>query len=119
MVIYRLSESPSESAHPALIRPADGDKVTGIPKKIFSPDSYGDSSLWRYWSPDAAENVATRGHIFIMNQSCIDLKVRPNERTANLTFRPIYRDIPDIKWTKVPPWFVGQVGDSSKVVLNL
>ena len=91
-----------EPAYPALIRPEDGDKVTGIPKKIFSPNSYGDSGLWRYWSPDAAENVATRGHIFIMNQTCIDLKIRPNDRTANLTFRPIYRDIPDIAWTTVP-----------------
>ena len=89
-------------ASPALIRPEDGDQETGIPRKILSPNMYGDPSLWRYWSPDADENVATRGHIFIMDQSCIDLKIGPNERTKNLTFRPIYCDIPDIAYSISP-----------------
>lgn len=89
-------------ASPALIRPEDGDKETGIPRKVLSPNMYGDPSLWRYWSPDADENVATRGHIFIMDQSCIDLKIRPDERTKNLTFRPIYCEIPDIAYSISP-----------------
>ena len=89
-------------ASPALIRPEDGDQETGIPRKILSPNMYRDPSLWRYWSPDADENVATRGHIFIMDQSCIDLKIGPNERTKNLTFRPIYCDIPDIAYSISP-----------------
>ncbi|KAL9123910.1 MAG: hypothetical protein Q9217_006706 [Psora testacea] len=93
------SEVAISPACPALIRPEDGYQVTGIPKKILSPDFYGDRSLWRYWSPDSPINVATRGHIFIMNQSCIDLKIRPDESTSNLTFRPVYRDIPDMAFT--------------------
>ena len=96
-------------ACPALIKPEDGDQVTGIPRKIISLDIYGDRWLWRYWSPDFPINVATRGHIFIMNQSCIELRVRPDEKSANLTFRPVYYDIPDIafrienegSWVKV------------------
>jgi len=85
-----------KTARPALIRAKEGDENTGIPTVLYNPDKYGDSTLWRYWSPDLAENVATRGHIFVMNQTCIDLKVRPEERTKQLTFRPLYIDIPDI-----------------------
>lgn len=86
------------SARPALIRPSDDHHATGIPLVLHSPDTYGDKSLWRYWSPDCSANVATRGHIFVMNQTSIDLKVRPEEVTQQLTFRPVYADIPDIKF---------------------
>ena len=89
-------------ATPALIRPQEGDQVTGIPTKTHDPNNYGDDSLWRYWSPDCEENVATRGHIFVMDQTSIDLKIRPIEKTANLTFRPIYQDIPPIKYCLEP-----------------
>ena len=101
-------------ASPALIRPEDGDKGTGIPRRIISADTYGDPSLWRYWSPDANENIATRGHIFIMDQSCIDLKVGPDDKTRNLTFRPIYCDIPDIAYTIAPD----NTGTWIQVVIN-
>ncbi|KUJ24631.1 DHH phosphoesterase [Mollisia scopiformis] len=86
-----------QAARPALIRASEADEVTGLPSTLHSPDNYGNNSLWRYWSSDAVENVATRGHIFVMDQTSIDLKVRPDERTKQLTFRPVYKDIPDLK----------------------
>jgi hypothetical protein len=85
-------------ARPSLIRPDDINMKTGLPDRLTSPDNYGDAELWRYWSPDREENVATRGHIFVMDQTCIDLKIGTDERTQQLTFRPIYRDIPDIHY---------------------
>ncbi|PNP59490.1 hypothetical protein THARTR1_00980 [Trichoderma harzianum] len=85
-------------ARPALIRPQEIDIRTGFPRCLESPNLYGDASLWRFWSPDREENVATRGHIFIMGQTCIDLKIAPDESTQNLTFRPIYRDIPELEY---------------------
>ncbi|KAF5649810.1 DHH phosphoesterase [Fusarium tjaetaba] len=87
-----------EDAKPALIRSRDIDRATGFPSQLISPDTYGDPELWRYWSPDRDENVATRGHIFVMDQTSIDLKIGRNERTKQLTFRPIYRDICDLKY---------------------
>ncbi|KAK6502687.1 hypothetical protein TWF506_003265 [Arthrobotrys conoides] len=93
-LIQRLS-----SAQPALIYPEKGCENSGIPTEIEDPNQYGNRSLWRYWSPDAAENIATRGHIFVMDQTAIDLKIRPMESTDRLTFRPIYCDIPDLKYT--------------------
>lgn len=86
-----------QEAKPGLISPADGSVETGLPVKIVGPDNY-DRSLWRYWSPDAEVNVATRGHIFVMDQTCIDLKIGPSDKTKRLTFRPVYRDIPDIQY---------------------
>lgn len=53
-------------ARPALIRPQEVDIRTGFPRCLESLNLYGDASLWRFWSPDREENVATRGHIFIM-----------------------------------------------------
>jgi inorganic pyrophosphatase/exopolyphosphatase len=91
-----VEETDIAIAKPCLIRPADGFLPTGLPQMLHSPDIYGDKTLWRYWSPDSAHNVATRGHIFVMNQTSIDLKVRPDEKTQQLTFRPVYEDIPDI-----------------------
>ncbi|KAL7797735.1 hypothetical protein V8C43DRAFT_313887 [Trichoderma afarasin] len=85
-------------ARPALIRPEEVDIRTGFPRCLESPNLYGDASLWRFWSPDREENVATRGHIFIMGQTCIDLKIAPDESTQNLTFRPIYRDILELEY---------------------
>ena len=83
----------------ALIRPGECSRHTGLPHHIHSPNKYGGDSLWRHWSPDCDENVATRGHIFVMNQTCIDMKIRPDEKTACLTFRPVYGDIPSIKYS--------------------
>ncbi|CAG9949158.1 unnamed protein product [Clonostachys rosea f. rosea IK726] len=48
-------------ARPSLIRPDDINMKTGLPDRLTSPDNYGDTELWRYWSPDREENVATRG----------------------------------------------------------
>jgi hypothetical protein len=33
-----------------------------------------------------------------MNQTSIDLKIAGHERTKQLTFRPVYRDIPPLKY---------------------
>lgn len=87
-----------EDAKPALIRPEDIDADTGFPKVLLSPNIYGNTELWRYWSPDREENVTTRGHIFIMDQTSIDLKIGRHERTKQLTFRPVYQNVPDIKY---------------------
>ncbi|KAK5993557.1 hypothetical protein PT974_06991 [Cladobotryum mycophilum] len=89
-------------AKPALIQPQDINLETGLPNRLASPNSYNDDSLWRYWSPDGEENVATRGHIFLLDRTCIDLKVARDEKTRQLTFRPVYRDIPDLKYDIEP-----------------
>jgi hypothetical protein len=85
-------------AHPAQLLPSDCREVNGIPTRLVSPNIYDDDSLWRYWSPDSAVNVATRGHIFLLDRPCIDLKIKANERTARLTFRPVYKDIPNMRY---------------------
>lgn len=85
-------------AKPALIRPDGIDEETGFPKELLSPNTYGETDLWRYWSPDREENVTTRGHIFIMDQTSIDLKIGRYEKTKQLTFRPVYQDVPDLKY---------------------
>jgi hypothetical protein len=89
-------------AKPALIQPEDINPKTGFPERLVSPDTYSDNALWRYWSPDREENVATRGHIFVMNQTCIDLKIGRHEKTRQLTFRPIYQDIQDLRYEIQP-----------------
>ncbi|KAM7192132.1 DHH phosphoesterase [Rhypophila sp. PSN 637] len=101
-------------AKPALISPEDINPKTGFPNRLLSPDNYGDRNLWRYWSPDREENVVTRGHIFVMNQTCIDLKIGREEKTRQLTFRPVYRDIPDIKYEIRPT-----VGDGNWVDMRV
>jgi len=86
-------------ATPGLIKPGEGDAKTGIPTTILNPNNYEDNEVWRYWSPDSEENVATRGHIFVLDRTSLDLKIRPAEKTSQLTFRPVYRDIPDLQYT--------------------
>ncbi|PMD46007.1 hypothetical protein L207DRAFT_523452 [Hyaloscypha variabilis F] len=86
-------------ATPGLIKPGEGDARTGIPTTILDPHNYENNDLWRYWPPDSNENVATRGHIFVLNRTSLDLKIRPGEKTSQLTFRLVYRDIPDLKYT--------------------
>lgn len=87
-----------QAAKPALIKASSVDSGTGFPTELISPNTYGDTSLWRYWSPDNVENVATRGHIFVMDQTSIDLKIGRHERTRQLTFRPVYRDVADLRF---------------------
>ncbi|KAK5119408.1 hypothetical protein LTR85_007508 [Meristemomyces frigidus] len=89
-------------AKPAQIHPQDCDQSTGLPQRLVSPDAYEDRTLWRYWSPDSERNVATRGHIFVLDRPCIDLKISPEEATRRLTFRPIYKDIPNISYDTMP-----------------
>ena len=36
---------------------------------------------------------------FVLDRTSLDLKISPCEKTSQLTFRPIYRDIPDLKYT--------------------
>lgn len=42
-------------AKPELIRAEAGDEIAAIPKVLQSSDTYGETTLWRYWSPDSAE----------------------------------------------------------------
>lgn len=90
-------------ATPGLLDPLQINLKTGLPAKVLHPNQYDDPTLWRYWSPDSSVNVATRGHIFVLDRSAIDLKVRPDDKTARLTFRPMYKCIPNLKYevTKV------------------
>jgi len=37
-----------------------------------------------------------------MDQTSIDLKIRPDEKTTDLTFRPVYRDIPQSRYRITP-----------------
>jgi hypothetical protein len=46
---------------------------------------------------DADENVATRGHIFVLDGNALSLKTGPGEKTKRMTFRGLCRDIPDTK----------------------
>jgi inorganic pyrophosphatase/exopolyphosphatase len=75
-------------AVPALISPGSIDPETGFPKRVENPRNYDNKSLWRYWSPDAPECVATRGHIFLLDQSSFDTKIHPDDALPNLGVRP-------------------------------
>jgi hypothetical protein len=76
------------SGTPGLIRSAEIDGHTGLPAVVHSPDIYKDPTLWRYWSPDAEKNVATRGYIFLLGQPALDLKVHLSEALPCLGIRP-------------------------------
>ena len=75
-------------ALPGLIYPEDIDAATGFPRAARDPRQYGDKRLWRYWSPDAPVCIATRGHIFLINQSSFDTKIHPDDALPNLGIRP-------------------------------
>jgi len=38
----------------------------------------------------------------IHDSRCIDCKIKPHEKTKRLTFRPVYRTIPPIRYRVVP-----------------
>jgi inorganic pyrophosphatase/exopolyphosphatase len=78
---------------PGLISPADIDIETGFPKIIQDPRQYADKSLWRYWSPDGPLCVATRGHIFLLDQSAFDTKIHPDDALPNLGVRACSRTV--------------------------
>lgn len=73
---------------PGLIHPRDIDPNTGLPSKVYPPNIYDNPALWRYWSPDAEKNVATRGYIFLLGQPALDLKVHLSEAFYCLGIRP-------------------------------
>ncbi len=73
---------------PGLIYPEDINTETGLPKSVQDSRKYGDERLWRYWSPNAPVCIATRGHIFLLNQSSLDTKIHPDDALPNLGIRP-------------------------------
>jgi len=73
---------------PGLILPEEILGNTGFPGKVYNPRTYDDLRLWRYWSPDAQKNVATRGHIFLLGQPALDLKTHLSEAFDCLGVRP-------------------------------
>lgn len=78
---------------PGLIYPKDIDLNTGLPKRVHGPDVYKNPALWRYWSPDAGKNVATRSHIFLLGQPALDLKVHLSEAFHCLGVRPCCQEV--------------------------
>lgn len=86
-------------AEPGLIKAESIDLKTGLPVKVLPPENFDDRTLWRYWSPDAFHTVATRSHIFLINQPSLDLKLHPGEAMPNLGARPCREslELPDIE----------------------
>lgn len=78
---------------PGLIHPQDIDPTTGLPSLVHPPNIYKNPELWRYWSPDADKNVATRGHIFLLDQTALDMKVHLSEGLYCLGIRPITKRV--------------------------
>lgn len=84
---------------PGLIYPKDIDLDTGLPKKVYGPSIYKNPELWRYWSPDAPKNVATRSYIFLLGKPALDLKVHLSEAFHCLGIRPCCKrvELPEVK----------------------
>jgi len=74
-------------ALPGLIYPEDIDFKTGFPKVVHGSTHF-DKRTWRYWSPDAPVCIATRGHIFLLDQPALDTKIHPDDALKNLGIRP-------------------------------
>lgn len=79
--------------NPGLIHPKDINFKTGLPKIVHPPNIYKDPSLWRYWSPDAQKNIATRSYIFLIGQPALDLKVHLSETFYCLGMRPCCKKV--------------------------
>ncbi|NIM47194.1 MAG: hypothetical protein GTN40_03485 [Candidatus Aenigmarchaeota archaeon] len=77
---------------PGLIYPEDINLKTGFPKIVYPPNR-PDKRLWRYWSPDAPVCIATRGHIFLLNQPSFDTKIHPDDALPNLGVRTCCRTV--------------------------
>lgn len=84
---------------PGLIHSKDVGLDTGLPQVVRSPNIYRNPALWRYWSPDAEKNVATRSYIFLLGTPALDLKVHLSESFACLGIRPCCRNVelPEVK----------------------
>lgn len=78
---------------PGLIHPDEIDMETGIPKKIRSPNEYGNPELWRYWEPDRKLVVPTRSYIFLLKQPCWDGKFHLEDSFPNLGVRPCCKKV--------------------------
>lgn len=78
---------------PGLIAPNEIDPDSGLPTIVHPPDVYDNQALWRYWSPDAEKNVATRGYIFLLDQPALDLKVHLTESFPCLGIRPCCKEV--------------------------
>lgn len=87
---------------PGLIYPSDINEETGFPKKVYDPKFLGNPGIWRYWSPDGPVCIATRGHIFLLNQPAFDTKIHPDDALPNLGIRPCALSIkePDIEFSE-------------------
>ncbi|MFH1036662.1 MAG: DHH family phosphoesterase [Patescibacteria group bacterium] len=87
---------------PGLIPPEDINLKTGLPKKVYGPGLYKNPNLWRYWSPDAEKNIATRGYIFLIGTPALDLKVHLSEAFHCLGIRPCCKkvELPEVKITE-------------------
>lgn len=72
---------------PGLIHPNEIDAETGYPAKVRSPGDFRNKELWRYWSPDADLTVPTRGHIFLLEQPALDMKIHPKDALPNMGIR--------------------------------
>ena len=77
--------------NPGLIHPDDVDIETGVPRKVMSPNIYGNKELWRYWEPDSDLVIPCRSYIFLLNQPCWDGKFHINDSFPNLGMRPVVK----------------------------
>lgn len=87
-------------AVPALISMDDIDIKSGLPYKLEEANQYNNKNLWRYWSPDSNICIATRGHIFLLDQCALDTKIHLDDRLPNLGVRQcsFSLDVPVIKY---------------------
>ncbi len=77
---------------PGLIHPDDIDLKTGLPRRIRDARTYEDPVSLRYWSPDADVVVPTRGHIFLLGQAALDMKIHPDDAFPNLGIRVVSKE---------------------------
>jgi inorganic pyrophosphatase/exopolyphosphatase len=97
---------------PGLIHPDEIVAETGLPAVVHSPSQYGDPALWRYWSPDASLVVPTRGHIFLLGQPALDMKIHPDDAFPNLGMRVITKE------EVVPLVSINQTDDDLEIVID-
>jgi inorganic pyrophosphatase/exopolyphosphatase len=79
--------------NPGLIHPDEINPKTGLPSIVHPPNIYGDTELWRYWTPDANLVNPCRSYIFILEQPCLDGKFHPGDSFPNLGIRPVVNKI--------------------------
>lgn len=89
-------------AVPALISLDNIDDESGLPYRLEDANQYNNKDLWRYWSPDSDVCIATRGHIFLLDQSALDTKIHLDDKLPNLGVRQCtyFLEEPIIKYSK-------------------